>query len=265
VTSEHIQIRKNIPSGTIILNRTDKKNALSREMVGMLKQSLEDFLPEKKVRSIILTGAGDTFCTGTDLVQIQETSQNINAMQTWHEDVNAFRSLIEYMLRYPKPIIAAINGPIAGSGLALALASDIVVTAQSAEVALPEPLRGLSHGLTPPLLSFRVGSGPAARVLLGGASVDSKTGKELGIFHHVVDENLVWVKAQEIAQTIADGARESYQMTKQFLNDTVGESLFMQLSIAAANMAAARTTPAAKEGIAAFLEKRETDWEKPLE
>jgi len=95
--------------------------------------------------------------------------------------------------------------------------------------------------------------------------IDAATAKDLGLFHDVVSEDFVWAKSQEVVNRAAATARESHQMSKQFLTETVGEQLLMQLSIAAANMAAARTTPAAQEGIAAFLEKRDPDWDKPMD
>ncbi len=263
--SDNVQIRKDSPSGTILINRPDKRNALSREIVVMLEQAFQDFHQERNVRGVILTGIGDSFCSGTDLTQLQQTSEDRDAMQQWHKDVSSFRSLIETMLRYPKPIVCAANGPVVGSGLTLLLASDLVIASESATISIPESLRGLSPGLTMPLLSFRLGTGQASRVLFGGETIDAATAKELGIFHEVVSEDLVWAKSQEVVGRTANAARESHQMTKQFLTETVGEQLFMQLSIAAANMAAARTTPAAKEGVAAFLEKREPDWDKPTE
>ena len=115
--TDNVQIRKDPPSGTILINRPDKRNALSREIVAMLEQAFQDFYQERNVRGIILTAVGETFCSGTDLVQLQETSQESNAMQQWHDDVNSFRSLIEYMLRFPKPIVCAPNGPVVGLSL----------------------------------------------------------------------------------------------------------------------------------------------------
>lgn len=263
--SDNVQIRKDSPSGTILINRPDKQNALSREIVSMLEQAFQDFHQERSVRGVILTGIGDSFCSGTDLVQLKETSEEQSAMQIWHEDVNSFRSLVELMLRFPKPIICAANGPVVGSGLSLLLSSDIVVASEKATISIPESLRGLSPGLSVPLLSFRLGTGPAAKLLFSGETIDAVTAKELGIFHEVVSEDFVWAKSQEIVTRASLAARESHQMTKQFLTETIGEQLLTQLSIAAANMAAARTTPAAKEGVAAFLEKREPNWEKPIE
>ena len=169
------------------------------------------------------------------------------------------------MLRFPKPIICAVNGPVVGSGLALMLASDVVVASDKATISIPESLRGLSPGLSVPLLSFRLGTGLASKLLFGGETVDASASKQMGLFHEVVSEDFVWAKSQEIVTRVAMTARESHQMTKQFLTETIGEELLTQLNIAAANVAAARTTPAAKEGIAAFLEKREPDWDKPTE
>lgn len=261
--SDNVQIRKDVPSGTIILNRPDKRNALSREMVAMIQQAFEDLHQEKNVRAVILTGTGNTFCSGTDMHQLKETMSDDNAFQLWHEDVRNFQTLIETMLRFPKPIIAAINGPVVGAGLALMLACDLVIADENSQLVVPEAQRGLNPGLTTPLLAFRIGPGQSANVLFSGIPISAQIAENLGLFHEVVAGDLVWARSQETAKVCATGARESYQLIKKMLNETVGENLFTQLSISAANMAAARTTDAAKEGIDAFLEKRPPNWELP--
>ncbi len=258
--SDNVQIRKDDPSGTITLNRPDRQNALSRGIIGLLIQAFEDFLQERSVRAVILTGAGQNFCSGSDLHQIKETSEAKNSMEIWHDDATQLKELVELMLRYPKPIIACVNGWTIGSGLALMLAADIVVGGQGSKLQLPEAKRGLCAGITMPLLSFRIGNGRAASVLFSGRPVDATEAVNLGLIHEVVADDLMWARSFEIAKACAAGARESHQMTKRMLNETIGENLFMQLNIGAANMAAARTTEAAREGINAFLEKREPDW-----
>ena len=195
------------------------------------------------------------------MVIVGETSEGKNSLEVWHQDARRFLELIEKMLRYPKPIIASVNGWVVGSGMALMLASDIVVAGKDAQLLMPEPLLGLNAGITTPLLSFRVGSGLASSLLYSGAPVGSEEAINLGLFHEAVENDLVWARCFEIAQRCAAGARESHQMTKQLINETIGEHLFTQLSIGAANMAAARTTPAAIEGVKAFLEKRDPQWD----
>ena len=259
--SDNVQTRKDGPSGTIVINRPDRRNALSREIIEMISQALEDFHSERSVRAVILTGTGETFCAGTDLHQLKETSNSKNALETWHKDARSFLDLVEQMLRFPKPIIASVNGWVVGSGVSLMLASDIVVAGTDARLMMPEALRGLNAGITTPLLNFRVGAGMTSSILYSGSAVSAEEALNLGLFHEVVDKELVWARSFELAGQCATGARESHQMTKQLINETIGEGLYTQLSIGAANMAAARTTPAAREGIDAFLEKREPKWD----
>jgi methylglutaconyl-CoA hydratase len=259
--SDNVHVRKDGPSGTIVINRPDRRNALSREIIQMLGEALDDFYGERTVRAVILTGSGDTFCSGTDLHQLKETSESGNALETWHKDARNFLELIEKMLRFPKPIISSVNGWVVGSGVALMLASDIVIAGTGSTIRMPEALRGLSAGITTPLLSFRVGTSMASSLLYSGAPVAAAEAMRLGLFHEKVEDELVWARSFELAGQCAAGARESHQMTKQLINETIGENLLTQLSIGAANMAAARTTPAAKEGIDAFLEKRDPKWD----
>lgn len=259
--SDNVQIRKDGPSGTIVINRPDRRNALSREIVEMLSQALDDFYAEKSVSAVILTGTGDTFCSGTDLHQLKETSESPNALETWHRDARGFLELIEKMLRFPKPIIASINGWVVGSGVSLMLASDIVVAGTESQLLMPEARRGLNAGITTPLLSFRIGTSMASSILYSATSIAAENALKLGLFHETVANDLVWARSFELARQCAAGARESHQMTKQLINETIGERLFTQLSIGAANMAAARTTMAAKEGVDAFLEKRDPNWD----
>jgi len=255
-----VQIKKNLPSGTIILNRPDRRNALSRQMMRDLAQALEDFHQERKVRAVILTGAGTSFCAGMDLVEMQETSQQPDALLQWHNDAVQYRDLLEIMLRFPKPIIAAINGPVVAGGAGLLLASDIFVAADSAKFGLPEPRRGIVAGIVAPLLAFRVGASHAANLLLTARMIDAPEALRVGVFQEVVKQELVWARAQELAGEIAKSAPEAIQLTKRLLNETIGEHLGTLLSAGAADSATARTTDAAREGLAAFLEKREPKW-----
>ena len=256
-----VKTRKDKPSGTIIIDRPEKRNAINRTVLADLIEAFNDFMQERSVRAVVLTGAGDIFCAGTDLAEIQSTGEQPDCMKTWHEETRQMKLLIETMLRFPKPIITALNGPTMGFGTALLLASDIVLAANSATVGFPEARLGLSSGFTAPLLSFRLGTGPAANLLLTGPSLTAEEAFRNGLVHELVADELVWARANELATVCAAGARESHQLTKQLINETIGETMLTQLSTGAANTAAARTTDSAKEGIAAFLEKREPKWD----
>lgn len=255
-----VLVKKNLPSGTIVLNRPDKRNAISRQMLADLIQALDDLHQERKVRAVILTGAGSAFCAGMDLAEMQATAQHQGAYSQWHEDAVQYRELIDKMLLFPKPIIAAVNGPAVAGGAGLVLASDLVVGTPEAKFGLPEPKRGIVAGLVAPLLAFRAGGSAAAKLLLTARTIEPSEAQQLGIYHEVVKNSFVWARAQEIAGEIAGCAPEAMQLTKKMLNETIGEHLQTLLSAGAAASATARTTEAAREGLAAFLEKREPRW-----
>jgi methylglutaconyl-CoA hydratase len=253
-------VKKTVPSGTIVLNRPDKRNALSRQLLADIGQALDDLHQERSVRAVVLTGAGSSFCAGMDLAEMQATSQQPDAFSQWHADAVQYRELIDKMLRFPKPIIAAVNGPAVAGGTGLVLASDIVLAASEAKFGLPEPKRGVVAGMVAPLLVFRLGASHAANLLLTGRLIDSGEAHRIGLAHEVVKAELVWARAQEIAAEIATSAPESIQLTKRLLNETIGEHLGTLLTAGAADSATARTTESAREGLAAFLEKRPPKW-----
>jgi methylglutaconyl-CoA hydratase len=255
-----VRINVHGPTGTIILNRPERRNALSRETITALLQALSDLHQERRIRAVILTGAGTSFCAGMDLAEMHETKQSEDPRAQWHEDAVQYLELIETMLRFPKPLIAAVNGPAVAGGAGLVLACDIVLAANDARFGFPEARRGIVAGLVAPLLVFRIGAGQAAHLLLTGSLVDAQEAHRIGVFHRLAPADLVWPTATEIAAECAACAPESLQLTKRLLNETIGENLETLLAAGAAASATSRTTEAAAEGLAAFLEKRAPKW-----
>lgn len=248
-------------TGTIVLGRPDKRNALSRELIGEISQALAEFHHDQRIRAVVLTGSGAAFCAGMDLHEMLAASRQADAMSQWHADAVAYRDLVEQLLRFPKPMIAAVNGPAIAGGAGLVLASDIVVAADTATFGLPEPRRGIVAGMVAPLLAFRAGAGQAARLLLSAEAIDAAEAHRIGLFHKVVKPDQLWPQANELGAQCAKSAPSALLLTKQVLNETIGEHLFTQLGAGAAASATARTTVAAAEGLAAFLEKRDPNWQ----
>jgi len=248
--------QKQAPSGTIILDHLATRNALSRKMVVELIQNISDFHREKSVRAVILTASGPVFCSGVDLKEWGTVAKESEPYEQWQEIASELQELIEVMLRFPKPLIAAIDGPVYGMGMALVLACDLVVSSPSSSFDLCSGKYGLISGLVAPLLSFRCGAGVASRMLLGAESFNGVEAHRVGIVHHTVASELVWAKANGIAMEIASCAAESVQLSKRLLNEMIGELLLSQLISGAAMMATACSTDSAKEGLLAFEEKR---------
>ncbi len=243
--------------GTIILRRPTKRNALSRQMVADISQALGDLHQQQSVRGVVLTGAGDAFCSGTDLSEIHYTHGEQDQQRQWFQDADQLRQLLVGMLQYPKPLIASVNGTVRGSGMGLMLACDIVLSSPSATFGFPEGSRGLTAGVVVPLLAFRIGAGRSAPLLLQGEPVDAGEAHRLGLVHELVEDQLLWARAEQITQQTAHAAVNATLLTKRVLNEIVGESLMSQLSAAAAVTATARTTSNAKEGVAAWVQKRD--------
>lgn len=260
MTAPLLRINVHQHAGTIILNRPEKRNALNRAMLGELKQALDDLHVERSVRAVILTGAGPAFCAGMDLREMLDASREEDARRLWQDDAESYRDLLEAMWRFPKPLIAAVNGPAMAGGAGLALGCDIVIASREARFGLPEPLRGVVAGMVAPLLVFRLGGGQAARLLLSAITIDALEAHRIGLFHELVEPDLLWPRAVEIAEQCGRCAGESLQLSKRLLNEMIAEHLPTLLTAGAAVSATARTTDAAAEGLAAFLEKREPKW-----
>src|SRR5271170_7047990 len=139
MTDALVRIHVAAPAGTIILNRAAKRNALSRALLAELSQALDDLHLERRVRAVILTGSGPAFCAGMDLGEMLDSSRQDDAYAQWHSDAVVYLDLLLKMLRFPKPLVAAVNGPAMAGGAGLLLACDIVVAAETATFGLPEP------------------------------------------------------------------------------------------------------------------------------
>ncbi len=260
--SNAIDVKVTGPVGTIVLNRPQRRNALTRSMLSQLQQALSDLHLEKRVRAIVLTGAGTAFCAGMDMHEMHaaatlpEDAKN----QDWGDTADAYREVVVQMIDLPKPIIASVNGPAVAGGAGLVLASDIVVAAPTAQFGLPEPRRGIVAGVVAPLLAFRIGGGAAARLLLTSAIYPADEAHRLGIYHELIDEPRLWARCAQLAEECAAGAPEAVQISKRLLYETIGEHLATQLSVGAVMSATSRTTEAAQEGLTAFVEKRRPEW-----
>jgi methylglutaconyl-CoA hydratase len=248
--------------GTIVLNRPERRNALTRSMVGQLQQALGDLRAEKRVRAVVLTGAGSAFCAGMDVHEMHSATELPEAERAkeWGDAAEAYRELIVQMIEMPKPILASVNGPAVAGGAGLVLASDVVVGTDAARFGLPDARRGIVAGIVGPLLAFRVGAGAAARLLLTSSLYPAQEAHRLGIYHEMIDENRLWARCAALGEECAAGAPEAVQLTKRLLYETVGEQLSTQLTVGAAMSATSHTTEAAREGLAAFIEKRPPEW-----
>jgi methylglutaconyl-CoA hydratase len=255
-----VKIHVHDHAGTITLDRPEKRNALSRALILELDQALHAMHSQRNVRAVIVAASGSAFCAGMDLAEMLSASKESDALGRWHEDAAAYRDLLETMLRFPKPLVAAVQGAALAGGLGLVLACDVVLAAREATFGLPEPKRGVVAGIVAPLLTFRLGAGQASRLLLTAQTISADEAHRIGLVHELLNGQQLWPRGQQIADECAKCAPEALLLTKRMLNETIGEHLMTLLAAGAGVSATARTTEAAAEGLAAFLEKREPKW-----
>lgn len=249
-----VDVKVHAPTATIILDRKSVGNALDDQLIADLGQALSDLHQEQRVRAVVLSGAGADFCRGLDLESLKSltTKEELESLPLWIEHWQKVAELVEQLLRFPKPILAAVDGCAWGSGLALVLASDVVVASQTASFAVPAVQRGMMGGIVAPLLSFRCGSAVASRMTLTGEAITSREAQRFGLVAQRTQSDLVWVVANELAGRIARSPASALAATKRLLNETVGESLLTQISVGAAAAATVCSTPAAADGLRAW-------------
>lgn len=259
---QHVDVKVHDGVGTILMDRQHVHNAVSLAMMDDLQQALSDLHQEKRVRSVVLAGSGGHFCSGVDLSLLDEISRGdpANTFSLWHEYWSRLTETLEHILRFPKPVIAAVDGAAVGAGFSLALAADIIVASEESYFTAAAPARGLVGGATAALLNFRIGGSLATRLCLTSEQVSAAEAQRIGLCARVVDSDQVWVVACEVARSTHAGPAEAVTATKRLLNETIGETLLSQLAAAGAASATACTTEAATEGVRAFLEKRDPHW-----
>jgi enoyl-CoA hydratase/carnithine racemase len=259
---QHVDVKVHESIATVLMDRPQRRNALSPSLIEDLTVAFSDIHQEKRVKAVVLSGSGCDFCSGLDLHTMREISE-LEPEQSggeWFTTWQALTRLLEQMLRFPKPIIAAVDGAALGAGLSLALAADLMVVSETARLGSVAVRRGLVGSTTAALLAFRAGASLAARMSLTGQAIDAAEAYRVGLCDKPVPSSQVWVAAADRANRCSQAPREAVQATKKVLNEDIGEALITQLFSGAAISASVCATESAGEGIQAFCDKREPQW-----
>ena len=204
---------------TITLNRPEVMNALTFEIYAQLRDLFELLRYDDAVRVVIITGAGDSFCSGGDVHEIIGELLKRD-MQGHLEFTRMTGALVQHMRLLDKPIIAALNGITAGAGAVLALASDLRIASEKARFAFlftKVGLTGADMGAGY-LLPRVVGVGRAFELLLLGDTIDVATAERYGLVNRVVPHDELLPAARQWARRLADGPTFAISMTKRMLN-----------------------------------------------
>ena len=244
---------------TLTLNRPEARNALSTQLTPALQRMIAECGADETVRAVLITGAGTAFCAGGDVKSMgdrrpgtdQSPDERFRIMQQRHQGIGGAL----FALR--KPTVAALPGPAAGAGLAIALACDIRVASASAFVSTGYAGVGLSgdYGIAW-LLSHAVGPSRARQLLLTNERVPAARAAELGIVHRVVASETLQEEAFALARSLAEGPSIALRYIKDNLDEAMEITYPEAIDREAERMLRAQGTEDHKEAVRAFVEKR---------
>ena len=243
------------PVATLILNRPERRNPLSLELMRELTAALEELAGDPSIRAVVLGAVGPAFCAGHDLRELVDREED--------EYVELFAACSELMLtlhRIPQPVVARVQGIATAAGCQLVAACDLAVASEAARFATP----GVRIGLfcTTPMVEVArvVGRKRAMELLLTGEPVDAATALEWGLVNRVVPAERLDGEAAALAARVAEASGLTLGMGKRAFYENLDPDAERAYHHASGVMCVNALTADAQEGIRAFLEKRSPVW-----
>jgi (methylthio)acryloyl-CoA hydratase len=254
MAADTLKIEYDGPIAILSMNRPEKGNAMSETQLSALDEFFS--APPKEVKAVVLRGEGDHFCAGLDLSEhvARDAEVTIHHSRNW-------QNVMDRIQFGGLPVVSALSGAVIGGGLELATATHVRVAEPSVMFQLPEGRRGIFVGGGASVRVGRIlGADRMTEMMLTGRKYNAEDGVRLGLAHYLVEHGDVTLSAIEIAHKIASNAPMSnYFMIQAVsrINDMSRSDGFFTESLCAA---LAQTSDAAREGLEAFLEKRDPDF-----
>lgn len=237
----------------VTLNRPERRNSLTIELLTGLIAAIKAASDEPRQRVLILRGAGAAFCTGLDL---KEAADDKKAHMTAEMVAKTLVALSQTRLI----TIAAVHGAAVAGGAGIMSACDFVVAAEKTKIGYPEVRRGLVAGLVMTFLRRQVGERNMRELLLGSELIDANRAKEIGLINRVVPSDEVMNESLKFANSVLQGAPRALEQTKKLIEELWSSSVQDDVDVALKHHIQARESAEAREGIAAFNEKRKPNW-----
>jgi methylglutaconyl-CoA hydratase len=248
-----VLVEKQTPQITIVtLNRPERRNALTIELMTELTVAIENAATDPKQRILILRGAGKAFCTGLDLGEAAKTEPHVTAE-------TAARTLLA-LAGTRLVTIATVHGAAVAGGAGIMSTCDFVLAAERTKIGYPEVRRGLVAGLVMTFLRRQLRERDLRELLLASELIDAERARQIGLVNRVVPSGELESEAQKIAASILQGAPDAITNSKRLMEELWSTSVQEDIELALRHHLEARGSAEAKEGIAAFNEKRPPSW-----
>ena len=245
----------------LTMNDQKRRNALSEEMMAGLSKSINQASTNNAVRVIVIAANGPAFCSGHDLKQMSAGRNNSdNGLQYFTEVFSMCSALMQLIINNPKPVIAEVSGVAAAAGCQLVACCDLAVASESARFVTPGVNIGLFCSTPMVALSRNLSNKAAMEMLLTGEMVDSEKAEHIGLVNRVVEDSNLTRSTTTMAQVIASKSRMTVKTGKQAFYRQKEMSLADAYDYASSIMVENMLKIDAKEGIDAFIEKRQPKW-----
>src|SRR6266536_1083192 len=242
---------------TVTLNRPEKRNALSIQLLNELLSALDE-IEKSEAEVLILTGAGKAFCAGMDLEELKTLIGKSHGESI--EDSRRMARVFRRLYDFPKLTIAAVNGAAIAGGTGLATMCDFTLASHEAKFGYTEVRIGFVPAIVSSILVWQVGHKTARDLLLTGRIFDAAEARRVGLVNEIVPAEQLMGRARELATQLMENSPASLRMTKKLINSYIADALDQQIESAVEDNARIRTTQDFREGITSFLDKRKPRW-----
>lgn len=244
---------------TLTINNPSRRNAIFPTLYAELRQALQDAEHNSDIGAVILTGAEGYFCSGGDLRGIKERREQPRAEK--EKRLAELNDLIRYFRRYPKPLIAAVEGGAAGAGLSMAFACDLIVVDEQAKFTAAYVKVGLTpDGGATASLATVLPKALLMELCLTGAPISAERLYQLGAINRITPRSQVYEQARQLGSGLAQGPSQAIARIKELCQQAVERSFDEQLDKEAEYMVQAQEGEESAEGIAAFFAKRQPNY-----
>jgi len=253
-----LQIERDGPVARAWLDRAERHNALNGELADAMLWAFESLAAEPGVRVVVLGGRGPSFCAGADLDAMKDAAEATFEQNL--AEAARLAGLFAAVSRCPKPVVGRVHGNVLGGGVGLCCACDIPVAADDARFGLSEVRLGILPAIISPYVVRRIGDAHARELMLTGERFDAATALRIGLVQHVVPAAELDAKVDERVSQLLAGGPEAQGRIKVLLERRADSTWEQYREALPRLLAEARASDEAKEGLAAFLEKRRPQW-----
>ena len=254
-----LDIELNGPVATIWMNRPDVHNAFNEQLIAELTAACQALDADDAVRVVVLAGRGKSFSAGADLNWMRRAAEA--SVEANLADARKLAGMLRTLAEMDKPTIARVHGAALGGGMGLASACDICVAGEGAVFATSEVRFGIIPSAISPYVIRAIGARQASRYFQTAERISAARARELGLAHEVVAADAIDARVHELVAALLQGGPRSQGAAKALIRAVADQPVSDALvEDTARRIATLRATPEAREGLAAFLDKRPAAW-----